>query len=163
VAVENRHGPTALVLTRQHVPTLDRQKLAPADGLRQGAYVLNEDVHDPQLIMIATGSEVALIVGAEQRLRQSGLRVRLISMPSWELFEAQPASYRDQVLPRAVKARLAVEAARSFGWDRWVGSDGDILAVDWFGASAPGERVLQEFGFTVDNVVERALALLART
>jgi transketolase len=163
VAIENRQGPTALVLTRQHVPTLDRQILAPADGLRQGAYVLNEDVHDPQLIMIATGSEVALIVGAEQRLRQSGLRVRLISMPSWDLFEAQPASYRDQVLPRAVKARLAVEAARSFGWDRWVGSDGDILSVDRFGASAPGERVLQEFGFTVDNVVERALALVART
>jgi transketolase len=163
VAVENRHGPTTLLLTRQHVPTLDRQNLAPAEGLRQGAYVLNEDVHDPQLIMIATGSEVALIVGAEQRLRQSGLRVRLISMPSWDLFEAQPASYRDQVLPRAVKARLAVEAARSFGWDRWVGSDGDILSVDRFGASAPGERVLQEFGFTVDNVVERALALVART
>jgi transketolase len=84
-------------------------------------------------------------------------------MPSWELFEAQAATYRDQVLPRAVKARLAVEAARSFGWDRWVGSDGDILSVDRFGASAPGERVLQEFGFTVDNVVERALALVART
>jgi transketolase len=163
VAVENRDGPTALVLTRQHVPTLDRQNLAPAEGLRRGAYALNEDVHDPQLILIATGSEVALIVGAEQRLRQSGLRVRLVSMPSWELFEAQAATYRDQVLPRAVKARLAVEAARSFGWDRWVGSDGDILSVDRFGASAPGERVLQEFGFTVDNVVERALALVART
>jgi transketolase len=163
VAVENRDGPTVLVLTRQHVPTLDRQKLAPADGLRRGAYVLNEGVHDPQLILIATGSEVALIIGAEQRLGQSGLRVRLVSMPSWELFEAQDASYREQVLPRAVKARLAVEAARSFGWERWVGSDGDVVSVDRFGASAPGGRVLQEFGFTVDNVVERALALVART
>jgi len=163
MAVEKNDGPTALVLTRQHVPTLDRRSLSPAEGLRRGAYVLNEGEHDPELILIATGSEVALIVAAELRLRQSGLRVRLISMPSWELFEAQDAAYRDQVLPRAVKARLAVEAARSFGWQRWVGSEGDIVSVDRFGASAPGERVLQEYGFTVDQVVERALALIART
>jgi transketolase len=163
VAVENGVGPTALVLTRQRVPTLDRRALAPAQGLRRGAYVLNESEHDAELILIATGSEVALIVAAELRLRQSGLRVRLVSMPSWELFEAQDATYRDQVLPRAMKARLAVEAARSFGWERWVGSEGDIISVDRFGASAPAERVLEEYGFTVDHVVERALALVART
>jgi transketolase len=163
LAVEHHDTPTVLVLSRQNVPTLDRRDLAPAEGLRRGAYVLNEGAHDPELILIATGSEVPLIVAAEARLRQDGLRVRLVSMPSWELFQAQDAAYREQVLPRAVKARLAVEAARSFGWERWVGSDGDVLSVDRFGASAPGERVLAEFGFTVDNVVERALALLART
>jgi transketolase len=163
VAVEHRDGPTALVLTRQHVPTLDRGSLAAAEGVRRGAYILNEGEHDPELILIGTGSEVALIVAAEVRLRQSGLRVRLVSMPSWELFEAQDAAYREQVLPRAMKARLAVEAARSFGWERWVGSEGDVMSVDRFGASAPGDRLFEEYGFTVDHVVERALALMART
>ncbi len=163
VAVENRGGPTALVLTRQQVPTLDRESLASADGVRRGAYVLNEGEREPELILIATGSEVALIVAAESRLRQGGLRVRLVSMPSWELFAAQDAAYREQVLPRAVKARLAVEAARSFGWERWVGSEGDVMAVDHFGASAPGERLFEAYGFSADRVVERALALMART
>ena len=112
-------------------------------GLRRGAYVLNEGAHDPELILIATGSEVRADRRREARLRQSGLRVRLVSMPSWELFErAGRRPIASSVLPRAVKARLAVEAARSFGWERWVGSEGDIVSVDRFGASAPGERVL---------------------
>jgi transketolase len=162
VAVENHDGPTVLVLTRQHVPTLDRRVLAPAEELRRGAYVLNPSESDPEVILIGTGSEVSLIVAAEPVLRKRGLRVRLVSMPSWELFEQQSAAYRESVLPRAVKARLAVEAARSFGWDRWVGSDGDILSVDRFGASAPGGTVMKEYGFTVDNVVARALALLGK-
>jgi transketolase len=160
VAVENRAAPTALLLSRQHVPTLDRRVLAPAEDLRRGAYVLNRGVSDPELILIATGSEVSLIVAAEPLLSQRGLRVRLVSMPSWELFERQSGEYRESVLPRAVKARLAVEAARSLGWERWVGSDGDILSVDRFGASAPGGLVMKEYGFTVDHVVGRALALL---
>ena len=160
VAIENHDGPTVLVFTRQHVPTLDRRVLAPAEELRRGAYVLNPAERDPELILIATGSEVSLIVGAEPILRQRGLRVRLVSMPSWELFERQSAEYRGSVLPRTVKARLAVEAARSLGWERWVGSEGDILSVDRFGASAPGGVVMKEYGFTLDHVVERALVLL---
>jgi transketolase len=162
VAIENHDGPTVLVLTRQHVPTLDRNTFAPAEGLRRGAYVLNRDVIDPELILMATGSEVSLIVRAEAELRARGLRVRLVSMPSWELFARQTQEYRDEVLPRAVRARLGVEAAASLGWDRWVGSDGDILAIDRFGASAPGGTVMKEYGFSVDHVVERALALIGR-
>jgi transketolase len=162
VAIESHETPTVLVLTRQHVPTLDRAALAPAEGLRQGAYVLNPSEQEPDLILIGTGSEVALIVGAEPVLHQQALRVRLVSMPSWELFEQQSEEYRESVLPRAVRARLAVEAACSFGWERWVGPDGDVLSVERFGASAPGGQVLKEYGFTVDNVVERALALVGR-
>jgi transketolase len=162
VAIENHDAPTVLLLSRQHVPTLDRRALAPAEGLRRGAYVLNRGEGDPQLILIGTGSEVPLIVAAEPVLRQRGLRVRLVSMPSWELFAQESEEYRESVLPRAVKARLAVEAGRSFGWERWVGADGDILSVDRFGASAPGAVVMKEYGFSVDHVVARALALLSR-
>jgi transketolase len=163
VAIENHRGPTVLVLSRQHLPTLDRRTLAPAEELRRGAYVLNPGETDPELILIATGSEVSLIVGAEPILRQRGLRVRLVSMPSWELFAGESAAYRESVLPRAVTARLAVEAGRSFGWERWVGWEGDILSVDRFGASAPGDVVMEGYGFTVDQVVARALALLGKT
>jgi transketolase len=151
-----------LILSRQNAPTLDRSTMAPAEELRRGAYVLNRDVTDPELILIGTGTEVALIVGAERVLRERGHRVRLVSMPSWELFERQSVEYRDAVLPRTVTARLAVEAARSFGWQRWIGNDGDIVSVDRFGASAPGGIVLKEYGFSVDHVVARALALLGR-
>jgi transketolase len=161
VAIENRNRPTVLALTRQGVPTLDRQRLAPAEGLRRGAYVLNPQVADPDLILIASGSEVQLIVGAEPLLAERGLRARLVSMPSWELFEEQPADYRQSVLPSAVTARLAVETGVSLGWHRYVGRHGDTLAVDGYGASAPYQRVLKEFGFTVDNVVERAANLVS--
>jgi transketolase len=162
VALENHDGPTVLVLTRQAVPTLDRAVFAPADQLRRGAYVLNPGETAPELILIATGSEMPLIVAAEPLLRARGLRVRLVSMPSWELFERESDDYRESVLPRAVKARLAVEAARPFGWHRWVGAEGDVLGIDRFGASAPGNVVMKEFGFTVDNVVARALALVGK-
>jgi transketolase len=163
IAVERRTGPTSLVLTRQHVPTLDREVYAPADGVRRGAYVLNPDEADPELILIGTGSEVALIVAAEQALRQRGVRARIVSMPSWELFAAETTAYRDSVLPPHVTARLAVEAARSIGWERWVGSRGDILSVDRFGASAPGDVVMKQYGFTTEHVVARALVLLGGT
>jgi transketolase len=163
VAVARSDGPTTLVLTRQHVPTLDRRSHAPADGLRRGAYVLNPGETQPELILIGTGSEVSLIVGAEPALRERDVRVRLVSMPSWELFAAESPEYRESVLPSSVTARLAVEAARSIGWERWVGPRGDVLSVDRFGASAPGGVVMKEYGFTVDNVVERALALLGRS
>jgi transketolase len=160
LAIENRHRPTVLALTRQNVPTLDRTRYAPADGVARGAYVLNPDVKDPQLILLATGSEVGLIVAAGERLAQQGARVRLVSMPCWELFEEQSADYRESVLPSSVRARLAVESGVTLGWHRWVGLDGDTLTLDRFGASAPGPRVQSELGFTADHVVERAQRLL---
>ena len=165
-ALEQRSRPTALVLTRQHVPTLDRTIYAPAELLRRGAYVLNPSPSDdrkaPDVILIASGSEVALIVSAEPILHEAGMRVRLVSMPSWRLFEEQPAEYRDSVLPAAVTARLAVEAASPLGWERWTGLHGTTIGIDRFGASAPGATVFKEYGFTVEHVVAEALALVGR-
>ncbi|HEU4614588.1 MAG TPA: transketolase, partial [Kofleriaceae bacterium] len=160
VAIEQRARPTALVLTRQHVPTLDRSIYAPADGLRYGAYVLGDERDTPDVILIASGSEVGLIVAAEPVLREKGLRVRLVSMPAWRLFEEQSPEYRERVLPSAVTARLAVEAGSPLGWERWTGSRGAIIGLDRFGASAPGDVVMRELGFHVDAIVERALALV---
>ena len=161
VALERRDGPVALVLTRQDVPTIDRTQFAPAAELRRGGYILIDAPEGgPDLILIATGSEVALIVAAREKLETKGIAVRLVSMPSWELFDAQPAAYRDDVLPPSVRARLAVEAGASMGWHRYVGDRGDVLAVDRFGASAPGSIMLREYGFTVDNVCARAVAML---
>ena len=161
VGLETRERPVALVLTRQGIPTLDRARFSAAAGLRRGAYILAEAPNgNPDLILIASGSEVALIVAARQKLLEKSLQVRIVSMPSWELFEAQPLEYRDTVLPPGVAARLAVEAGVSQGWHRYVGSRGDVLAVDRFGASAPGEVMMREYGFTVDNVCSRARALL---
>jgi transketolase len=162
VALETKKRPVLLALTRQNVPTLDRRRYASADGLRRGAYVLS-DAPDgkPALILIASGSEVGLIVEAAEKLQADGIAVRCVSMPSWELFDAQPQAYRDQVLPPDVPARLAVELGVPQGWDRYIGAHGDMLGIDHFGASAPAEVLLREFGFTVANVVVRARALLA--
>ena len=163
VAIETRDRPVALVLSRQNLPTLDRGALAPAEGLRRGAYVLADATSgEPDVILIASGSEVALIVAARQKLLEKRIQARIVSMPSWELFDVQPQEYRDSVLPRAMTKRLAVEAGISQGWHRYVGDRGDVLAVDRFGASAPGEVLLREYGFTVENVCARALALLGR-
>ncbi len=160
VALATREQPVALVLTRQDLPTLDRARFSAADGLRRGGYILADATNgNPDLILIASGSEVALIVEAREKLLDKQFQVRIVSMPSWELFEAQPREYRNTVLPPAVGARLAVEAGVSQGWHRYVGSRGDVLAVDRFGASAPGAVVMREYGFTVDNVCARALAL----
>ena len=151
-----------LVLTRQDLPTLDRSRYAAADGLRRGAYVLSDAPNGkPELILLASGSEVSLIVAAAERLQQQGIAVRCVSMPSWELFEALPQAERDAVLPPAITARLAVELGVSQGWDRYHGARGDMLGVERFGASAPAAVVLREYGFTVDNVCARARALLA--
>jgi transketolase len=162
VALETKKRPVLLALTRQNVPTLDRRRYASGDGLRRGAYVLS-DAPDgkPALILIASGSEVGLIVEAAEKLQADGIAVRCVSMPSWELFDAQPQAYRDQVLPPDVPARLAVELGVPQGWDRYIGAHGDMLGIDHFGASAPAEVLLREFGFTVANVVVRARALLA--
>ncbi len=162
VALETRDGPVALVLSRQNLPTLDRSNYASADGLRRGAYVLL-DAPDakPDLILIASGSEVGLIVAAAERLRNEKIAARCVSMPSWELFEALTQAERDEVLPPSVNARLAVEAGVSQGWYRYVGADGDVLSVERFGSSAPGDTVLREYGFTVDQVCARAKVLLS--
>jgi transketolase len=163
VALARRHGPTALVLTRQKVPVIDRAVHAPADGLRHGAYVLAEAAGGaPDLVLIGTGSEVHLALGAQATLAKEGVRARVVSMPSWELFQAESREYRDAVLPPTVSRRLAVEAGATFGWDRWVGAGGAVIGLDRFGASAPGEVVLRELGFTTEHVVARARTLLGR-
>jgi len=163
VALEHQGGPVALVLTRQKIPVLDRTKLAPAEGLRRGAYIL-ADAHAnggiPDIILIATGSEVHLAVEAWRRLTEKGVKARVVSMPSWELFEGQPADYRREVLPPEVTARLAIEAATPLGWERYVGPVGEIIGLRRFGASAPYKVLLERFGFTAESIAGRALALL---
>jgi len=160
-AMEHREGPVGLVLSRQKLPVFDRGRFGPAEGLARGAYVLAEATGgSPKLLLIASGSEVGLVMEAREKLEKEGLATRVVSMPSWELFEKQPADYRESVLPKAVRARLAVEAGATLGWWRWVGDAGDVVGLDRFGASAPGEIVLREFGFSVENVVARARALL---
>jgi transketolase len=163
VALETRARPVALVLTRQNVPTLDRDRLAAAEGLRRGAYVLADAPGgNPELILIASGSEVSLVLAAREELLTQGIPARVVSMPSWELFENQPRNYRDQVLPPAIRSRLAVEAARPTGWRRYIGDEGDVIGVDRFGASAPGDVVMREYGFTVANVFQRAMTLIQK-
>jgi transketolase len=161
VALERQDGPVALSLSRQKVPTLDRSDLAPASGLERGAYTLWES-GSPDLILIATGAEVGLALEAGRKLAADGTAVRVVSMPCWELFEQQPAAYRDEVLPPEVKARLSIEPGVALGWERWVGDRGATLSIEHFGASAPGTTVLEEFGYNLDNVVARASALLER-
>jgi transketolase len=161
VVVASKDRPVLLALSRQNLPVLDRQRYAGAEGLHKGAYVLSDaEGGKPELILIATGSEVSLIVEAAEQLRGDGVAVRCVSMPSWELFDAQPRAYRDDVLPPGVTARLAVEMAATQGWKRYVGDRGDVLGIDHFGASAPADKLQQEFGFTADNVAKRARALL---
>jgi transketolase len=161
VALEAKNRPVALVLTRQNVPTLDRSEFAAADGLRRGAYVLSDPPDgQPDAILIASGSEVGLALAAQQELRTREIRARVVSMPSWELFDEQPQDYRDHVLLPSLDARLAVEAGVSQGWHRYVGDHGDVLGVERFGASAPGDVMMRRYGFTVENVCQKVLALL---
>ena len=163
VAIETRDRPVALALTRQNVPTLDRTQFAAADGLRRGAYVLADPPDGrPDLVLIGTGSEVSLAVAAREKLSERKIQARVVSMPSWELFDLQPKEYRDSVLPASIKRRVAVEAALPQGWHRYVGDGGDVIGIERFGASAPGNVVMEKLDFTVNHVVERALALLER-
>ncbi|HSQ25779.1 MAG TPA: transketolase [Anaerolineales bacterium] len=163
IAIENRQSPTALVLTRQNLPTLDRSVYAPAAGLRKGAYVLADlGQGKPQIILMASGSEVSLIVEAGKRLAEAGVAVRLVSFPSWELFAEQELEYCNSVLAPDIELRLAVEAGVSMGWQRWVGNKGKILGLDRYGASAPGGEVFKNLGFTVDKVEQLALDLLGQ-
>ncbi len=163
VAMSHRGGPVMLVLCRQKLPTLDRSRVAAASGLARGAYVLSETAGVvPQIILIATGSEVGLALSAKDELEKRGKAVRVVSMPSFELFEAQDQAYRDSVLPPSIRRRLAIEAAVPLSWYRWVGLDGDVVGMTTFGASARYQDAMRHFGFTVENVVNRAMALLAR-
>jgi len=159
IAILRRHAPTALALTRQKVPVIDRNKFSKADGLRRGAYVL-ADAENPRLILMATGSEVGLVLEAWKKLQEEGVAARVVSMPCLELFEEQSQEYRDEVLLPSVSARLAVEAGVRQGWDRYVGLKGDVICLDRFGASAPGDVALKNLGFNVDNVLQRARALI---
>jgi transketolase len=158
-AVENKSGPTALILTRQGVPTLDRSHFASADGVRRGAYVLS-DADRPQVLLLATGSEVHIALEAQQFLAEKSVSARVVSMPSWELFAAQPAEYRQQVLPSTITARVAVEAGTPLGWERYVGLNGPVVGLNRFGASAPYQRVYKELGLTGTAVAQAALDLI---
>ncbi len=163
LVMERKNGPTVIVLSRQKMTTWDRSKpgMGPVSGLRKGAYVLSEAAGGaPQALLLATGSEVGLAMEAQAKLAEGGVRARVVSMPCWEAFAEQPAEYRESVLPRAVTARVSIEAAASFGWHRWVGDRGVCIAVDRFGASAPGPTVLKEYGFTVEHVVKAVKGLL---
>jgi transketolase len=163
-ALEREDGPVALMLSRQNIPVLDRSDVASADGLTRGGYVLwDSPGRDPSVILISTGAEVAPTLEAARSLAGEGTGVRVVSMPCMELFEAQPQSYRDEVLPPTVTSRLAVEPGASMSWWRWVGTRGDVLGIDHFGASAPGATVLREFGFSAENIAVRARALLDST
>ena len=163
IAVENKNGPTAIILTRQNVPVMDRGRIRPATGLRKGAYILSDSSPGkPEVILIATGSEVHLALEAQEKLLAEGVKTRVVSMPSWELFEQQPEKYRQEVLPPDVTKRVSIEAGVTLGWHRYVGREGEIIGIDHFGASAPGNVLLKEFGFTSIHILNRVKTLLAR-
>ena len=160
-AIEHKDGPVVLVFTRQGLPILDQDKYAKATGLEKGAYILSEASKAPEVILIATGSEVALILQAQAKLEEDEVSTRVVSMPSWELFEKQSAEYKESVFPKKIKKRLAVEMASPMGWHKYVTDEGDILGMTTFGESAPAEELYIHFGFTVENVVKKAKALLS--
>src|SRR5258705_3684932 len=158
VIMEMKHGPVVLILSRQALPTLDRSKFAPASGLRRGAYVLSDATNGkPDVLLIGTGSEVSLCLNAQEALKTQGVEARVISMPSWKLFEDQDEAYRESVLPSQIKARVSVELAARFGWERYVGIDGARVGMRTFGESAPLQKLVMKFGFTVDAVAAAAI------
>jgi len=161
VIMELHHEPVALILTRQALPTLDRTKYAAASGVAKGAYVLADaDDRKPEVVLMASGSEVSLCVDAYERLKTEGIKARVVSMPSWELFERQSQEYRDSVVPPDVRARVSVEQASTLGWERYVGLTGQSIGMRTFGASAPLKELQKKFGFTPENVVAAAKAQL---
>jgi transketolase len=163
VAIERRGGPVALALTRQVLPVIDRSKYASAEGLARGGYVLADaPAKIPEIILIASGSEVAVALEAFEKLKAEGIAARVVSLPSWDIFEKQPQAYKDEVLPPGVTARLAIEAAAPLGWDRYVGPKGAVIGMTRYGASAPYKVLAEKFGFTAANVIQRAKELLGR-
>jgi transketolase len=160
VALQRRHGPTALVLTRQKLPALKREEMAPASGLWRGGYILWEAATPPDVILLGTGSEVHIALEAGRLLQEKDIAARVVSLPSWELFEAQPAEYRDYILPPNIRVRLSIEAATPLGWERYVGLDGVAIGLQRFGASAPGKVIYQQLGLTAQHMVDEATRLL---
>jgi transketolase len=158
-AIQHGEGPTLLALSRQNLPHLDRS--GAKGDLAKGAYILSDSPRTPDVILIGTGSEVSLCVEAQKALKEKGVSARVVSMPCWSLFEAQDAAYRESVLPAGVRKRVSVEAGSSFGWDRWI-ADGTTVSINHYGASAPGEEVLKQFGFTAENVIKITLSLLGK-
>jgi transketolase len=156
-----RHRPAAIVLSRQALPTLDRARYASAEGVARGAYVLAESSGDsPEIILIASGSEVSLAVEAHEKLRAEGVRPRVVSMPSWDIFEDQPQAYRDSVLPPQVTARIAIEQGSMLGWERYVGPAGKVVGMKTFGASAPLKELQRKFGFEPERIMDLAREML---
>ena len=161
VAIEHSGGPVALILTRQKIPVIDQEKYTKAIELEKGAYILSEPTTQPDIILIGTGSEVQLVLAAQQKLKEQNIAARVVSMPSWELFEKQDNAYKEKIFPESIRKRLAVEAGSPLGWLKYVTLEGDIIGINKFGESAPGKEVMEEYGFTVENVVKRAKALIS--
>jgi transketolase len=161
LAMKRNDGPVTVILTRQKTPTFDRSKLAPAEGVHKGGYVLC-DAPAPQAVLIATGSEVAVALAAQEKLLAQGIRARVVSLPCWEIFAAQSPAYQDSVIPRAIKARVSIEAGATLGWQRWVGDAGVAIGIDRFGASGPGGALMKQFGFHADAVVRAVTDLVAK-
>lgn len=161
VALKHSGGPVAIALTRQGIPVLDQNQYAKAENLEKGAYILSDSEKTPELILIATGSEVHLILEVQAELKKSGIAARVVSMPSWNLFDKQPAQYREQVLPKNIRKRLAVEAGSPVGWEKYVTESGSVIGINRFGESAPGQELMKEFGFSVDAVLKKAKELLS--
>ena len=161
VAIEHSGGPVAIILTRQEIPVIDQDKYTKAIELEKGAYILSEPEEYPQIILIGTGSEVQLLLAAQQKLKEQNIGARVVSMPSWELFEKQEPAYKDKIFPKNLRKRLAVEAGSPAGWLKYVTDEGDVIGISTFGESAPGNEILKEYGFTVENVIKRAKALLS--
>jgi len=159
VAIEHTDGPVAIVLTRQGIPVIDQEKYTKAKELEKGAYILSESEGDPDLILVATGSEVQLILAAQEKLKEKDIQARVVSMPSWSLFEKQSDAYKEKVFPKTVRKRLSVEAGSTMGWLKYVTDEGDSIGIDTYGESAPGDEVMKDYGFRVENVVTRAMAL----
>ena len=159
IAMKRGDGPVAVILTRQKTPTFDRSKLASAKGVQKGGYVL-ADVPDPQVVLIATGSEVALALAAQEKLLAQGIRARVVSLPCWEIFAAQSPEYQDSVIPAAIKARVSIEAGTTLGWQRWLGDQGVAIGINRFGASGPGGVLMKQFGFHADAVVSAVLGMV---
>jgi len=161
VAMEHAGGPVALILTRQGIPVIDQGKYTKAIELEKGAYILSDSETQPDIILIGTGSEVQLLLAAQQKLKEQNIAARVVSMPSWELFEKQDKAYKEKILPGSLRKRLAVEAGSPLGWHKYVTDEGDVIGITRFGESAPGEEVMKAYGFTVENVVEKARALIS--
>ena len=163
IALTRRKGPVSLVLTRQKLPVIDRTRFASADNAKKGGYILADAADQkPDLILMATGSEVSVILSAYEKLNAEGIKTRVVSLISWEIFDEQPEEYREQVLPSSVWARISVEAASTFGWSHYVGDRGMSIGMKTFGASAPGEVNMEKFGFTAENVIAKAKELMER-